>query len=119
MLVEPQLFDHAAQGLVTARVERAADQPAHQGERLVDRHGRVVAWNPAATRMFGYTLKDVLGQQLSALIIPAADRDARMIGAYKWTQDTPGGRQPHVIIVMSISRSRWSASWCCSRSRGG
>ena len=33
---------------------------------------------------------------------PTADRDARMIGAYKWTQDTPGGRQPHVMIVMSI-----------------
>ena len=33
---------------------------------------------------------------------PTADRDVRMIGAYKWTQDTPGGRQPHVMIVMSI-----------------
>ena len=42
----------------------------------IDRHGRVVAWNPAATTLFGFTLKEVLGQQLSALIIRPAERDA-------------------------------------------
>lgn len=52
----------------------------------IDRHGRVVAWNPAATTMFGYTLKEVLGQQLSALIIRPADRDAHQRGMARHQQ---------------------------------
>ncbi len=52
----------------------------------IDRHGRVVAWNPAATTMFGYTLKEVLGQQLSALIIRPAERDAHQRGMARHQQ---------------------------------
>ncbi|WP_119672307.1 PAS domain S-box protein [Deinococcus sp. RM] len=52
----------------------------------IDRHGRVVAWNPAATNMFGYTLKEVLGQQLSALIIRPAERDAHQRGMARHQQ---------------------------------
>ncbi|NTX98943.1 PAS domain S-box protein [Deinococcus sp. JMULE3] len=52
----------------------------------IDRHGRVVAWNPAATRIFGYSLKEVLGQQLSSLIIPHADRDAHQRGMARHQQ---------------------------------
>ncbi|MDR6217910.1 HD domain-containing phosphohydrolase [Deinococcus soli (ex Cha et al. 2016)] len=52
----------------------------------IDRHGRVVAWNLAATNMFGYTLKEVLGQQLSALIIRPAERDAHQRGMARHQQ---------------------------------
>ncbi|GGR93077.1 PAS domain S-box protein [Deinococcus sedimenti] len=52
----------------------------------MDRHGRIVAWNPAATRIFGYSLKDALGQQLASLIIPAADRDAHQRGMARHQQ---------------------------------
>lgn len=35
-----------------------------------DAHGLVVAWNPAAERVFGWTEEDVRGKSLSAFIIP-------------------------------------------------
>jgi putative two-component system response regulator len=42
----------------------------------MNQDGRVTEWNPAAERMFGWTPDEALGQDLSELVIPHAQRAA-------------------------------------------
>ena len=42
----------------------------------IDGEGTVLEFNPAAERMFGYRREDVIGEEMAALIIPDALRDA-------------------------------------------
>jgi diguanylate cyclase (GGDEF)-like protein/PAS domain S-box-containing protein len=46
----------------------------------VDRRGRVVEFNPAAERMFGYPHQDAIGRELAELIVPPEDREAHRRG---------------------------------------
>jgi PAS domain S-box-containing protein len=41
---------------------------------VIDRHGRVVEWNPAAETTFGYRRDEAQGRLLAELIIPAGER---------------------------------------------
>jgi len=44
---------------------------------VIDSDGRVQYWNPAAERMFGYTITEAVGQDLRTLLVPA-----RHVAAY-------------------------------------
>jgi diguanylate cyclase (GGDEF)-like protein/PAS domain S-box-containing protein/excisionase family DNA binding protein len=46
----------------------------------IDAYGRVLEFNPAAERMFGYAREDVLGADMAELIIPPAARRAHRDG---------------------------------------
>ncbi len=46
----------------------------------MDHEGRVVEWNPAAERMFGFTRADAVGRPLTELIIPPALRERHRAG---------------------------------------
>lgn len=48
----------------------------HHALVVADERGRVVEWNEAATLVFGYERTEVLGRQLSRLILPPARREA-------------------------------------------
>ena len=52
------------------------------GVIVSDATGRIVCWNAAATRIFGFTAQDALGQSLD-LIIPPAQRQRHWDGYYK------------------------------------
>jgi PAS domain S-box-containing protein len=41
---------------------------------LVDDEGKVAYWNPAAEKMFGYTLQEVLGKDINQLLVPPEAR---------------------------------------------
>ena len=43
---------------------------------MMDPLGRVSYWNPAAERIFGYSVSEALGQRLHYLIVPASDNAA-------------------------------------------
>jgi PAS domain S-box-containing protein len=43
---------------------------------VMDARGRIVDWNPAASRTFGYEREQALGQELAALVIPRPLRKA-------------------------------------------
>jgi PAS domain S-box-containing protein len=45
-----------------------------------DQHGRVLEFNPAAERTFGYRRADVLGRDMADLLIPAAVRERHRLG---------------------------------------
>jgi two-component system, LuxR family, sensor kinase FixL len=47
---------------------RAIVESAVDGIIVIDRHGRIEAFNPAAERLFGYTEQDVMGQNVDMLM---------------------------------------------------
>ncbi|HSF91568.1 MAG TPA: PAS domain S-box protein, partial [Paracoccaceae bacterium] len=44
-----------------------------------DATGRIVTWNPAAGKIFGYTAKEAIGQDLS-ILVPTEFREAHKAG---------------------------------------
>ena len=46
----------------------------------IDREGKIVEFNPAAERIFGYAREKVIGQEMAELIIPPSMRDAHHKG---------------------------------------
>jgi PAS domain S-box-containing protein len=56
---------------------------------LVDASGRVVEFNPAAERTFGYTREEVLGQELAELIVPPSlrERHSRAFARFALTHE--------------------------------
>jgi PAS domain S-box-containing protein len=62
---------HRIQALHTAAVEAALDSIV-----TVDPEGRVVNWNPAAERTFGYDREEATGQEVSELIVAPAEQRA-------------------------------------------
>ncbi len=46
----------------------------------IDAEGKVLEWNPAAERTFGYSAKEAVGQELAKLIIPPQYRDKHRQG---------------------------------------
>lgn len=56
----------------------------------MNQEGRVTEWNPAAERMFGFTRDEVLGEDLSELIIPSPLRNAHRRGLAHYLESGEG-----------------------------
>src|SRR3712207_2295304 len=52
----------------------------------IDRHGRIIAWNPAAERTFGRAAIDVLGRDMGEVIVPPALRDQHRAGLARYLE---------------------------------
>ena len=50
----------------------------------IDEDGRIIEFNPAAERTFGYTLAEVRGRELHELLIPPALRDVHVAGMKRY-----------------------------------
>jgi PAS domain S-box-containing protein len=50
----------------------------------IDHEGRILEFNPAAQRIFGYDRAEVLGKEMSGLIIPASFRERHRRGMEKY-----------------------------------
>ncbi len=59
---------------------------------LMDTHGRIFAWNPAAERIFGWTRQEVLGRELADHIIPPRLRERHRAGLAAFLETGSGGR---------------------------
>ncbi len=59
---------------------RAIIDNALDGVITIDHRGRIVAFNPAAERMFGYPCEELLGKQLDKWIVPHSLREAHQSG---------------------------------------
>ena len=53
---------------------------------LMDARGRVVEWNPAAERTFGYTREEALGSTVADLIVPPRLRESHWRGLARFLQ---------------------------------
>ena len=58
---------------------------------IIDRAGQLLAFNPAAERILGYTASEVLGQNVADLFIPARLRAAHENGVREYPEKGAGG----------------------------
>jgi len=56
----------------------------------IDHRGRVLDWNPAAERTFGYAAVEALGNEMASLIVPASLRDAHRRGFARFLETGEG-----------------------------
>ncbi|MBV9405348.1 MAG: PAS domain S-box protein, partial [Acidobacteriaceae bacterium] len=75
----------ASENLKTAILESALDCII-----TIDVESRVIEWNPAAERVFGYRRTDVIGRSLPELIIPPAFRPAHYDGMRRYVETGAG-----------------------------
>jgi PAS domain S-box-containing protein len=52
----------------------------------MDADGRVIGWNPAAERIFGYTPSEAVGRDMAELIVPPRLRDAHRRGLARYVE---------------------------------
>ncbi|MBA3748054.1 MAG: PAS domain S-box protein, partial [Solirubrobacterales bacterium] len=64
----------------SAQVDATVLRASLDGIISIDAHGRILEFNPAAERMFGYVRDDVIGAEMAELIIPEASREAHRRG---------------------------------------
>jgi PAS domain S-box-containing protein len=50
----------------------------------IDSHGKIIEFNPAAERAFGYAREEVVGKDVAEIIIPAAMRDSHHRGMKRY-----------------------------------
>ena len=88
----------------------------------MDADGRVVEFNPAAERVFGYTRAEAVGRELAELIIPPSLREAAPRGPAALFEDRrrPSPRTPNRDRVSALMAPKFSSSWQSPRfaSRG-
>jgi diguanylate cyclase (GGDEF)-like protein/PAS domain S-box-containing protein len=93
---------HVADAVTAAIVQTALDAIV-----MMDHHGRVVEFNPAAERIFGYSRADAVGRYLDELIIPPLLRSQHRAGLKRYLA---GGEatmlgEPLELIAMRSDRS--------------
>jgi len=57
---------------------------------MIDHEGRILKFNPAAERTFGYTREEALGREMAELIIPQEYRDAHRAALRRYLQTGNG-----------------------------
>jgi PAS domain S-box-containing protein len=70
----------------------------------IDHHGKVIEFNPAAERTFGYSREQVLGRDVALLIIPPRMRDAHTEGLLRYLQNREpilANRRVQVVAMRS------------------
>jgi diguanylate cyclase (GGDEF)-like protein/PAS domain S-box-containing protein len=81
---------------------RAVVESALDAIVTIDRQGRVLEFNPAAERIFGYTREEALGQEMASLIIPPHLRGAHRRGLARYLLTGEArvlGRRIEVVAV--------------------
>jgi PAS domain S-box-containing protein len=82
-----------------AAVDRHREREAHHAAALnlaldgvvsIDDRGRIIDFNPAAERMFGYRCAEVLGQDLADLLIPPSLRPLHRAGLRRFLESGEG-----------------------------
>ena len=70
----------------------------------MDAAGRVVEWNAAAERTFGYARDEALGREMAELIIPPALRDAHRAGLTRYLATGAGAVIGRRIEISGVRR---------------
>jgi PAS domain S-box-containing protein len=75
----------ARESRLTAMLEAALDAVV-----TMDAEGRVIGWNAAAERVFGYEANTAIGREMAELIVPPALRDAHRRGLARFVRTGRG-----------------------------
>ncbi len=68
----------------------------------MDADGKVIEFNPAAERTFGYTKAEVMGRPLAELIIPPALRDAHTAGLARYLVTAEGPLIGKLVAIIAV-----------------
>lgn len=78
----------------TSEIRKAAIlQTAIDAIIMIDYRGIIIEWNAAAERLFGYSHKEAIGQEMVALIVPPALRSQHTIGFARYLVT----EEPHIL----------------------
>jgi PAS domain S-box-containing protein len=96
----------------TAILESALD-----GIICIDHEGRIIEFNPAAERTFGYRREDVLGRELAEVLIPPSMREEHRRGLERYLSTSEGpildrriempavrGDGTHISVEFAVTR---------------
>ena len=68
----------------------------------IDSDNKVIEWNPAAERIFGYSRELAMGRDMAELIVPRANVEVRRKGLTRFLQSGRGRMLGHRIEVMAM-----------------
>jgi PAS domain S-box-containing protein len=68
----------------------------------IDSEGRVIEWNPAAERIFGYTRELALGRDMAELVVPRATTEPNRKGLARYLQNGRGRLLGHRTEMMAL-----------------
>ena len=83
---------------------RALANAAHDGVILMDDHGKVIFWSRAASRIFGYTPQETIGQELEFLIFPFRYHQAFKNGFENWRPNAEGKWEGETLEVAGLHK---------------
>jgi two-component system, sensor histidine kinase and response regulator len=84
---------------------RAITNSAQDAIIMMDDHGIVTFWNPAATKIFGHEASDILGKDIHTLLAPEADR-LKFIKAFPaFTKSGTGGIVNKTVEVNCLHKN--------------
>ena len=83
---------------------RAITSTAHDAIIMMDHQGLITYWNPAAERIFGFTLQEAIGQDLHKLITPSSYHEDAHAGLEKFQRDGQGNLLGKAIEVTAIRK---------------
>ncbi|MCG5535729.1 ATP-binding protein [Ectothiorhodospira mobilis] len=92
-------LDQPPQALVTAITSAARDAIV-----MMDAHGRIVFWNPAAESLLGYRAEEVLGRELHACMTPHGVSDAMRASLERFFHSGTGERVGRTVEVQARHR---------------
>jgi PAS domain S-box-containing protein len=102
MLTQIQEQNQALRGS-EARVRAVLDS-AISAVLVIDSSGRVIDWNARAESMFGWSLKEVIGQDLSKLVIPVRYREGYRTAIERFLASGDGPILNRVIEMSALRR---------------
>ncbi len=86
------------------RLQQVIDS-AYDAYIAIDHEGRVLGWNRSAEKMFGWSLPEVLGQELASLIVPEARREQHREGMRRYMASGFGNYLYKPVRVQALHRN--------------
>lgn len=68
----------------------------------IDQQGKIIEWNPAAERIFGYSRELALGRDMAELVIPASNTELHRRGLTRFLQTGRGRTMGNRVEVMAM-----------------
>ncbi len=92
-------------------------EKANEAVITIDNSGKIIFWNPAAEKIFGYTIEEAVGQKI-AMIVPGSLRQSHMDGMRRFvetgqskimgkTVEVPGLKKDGSEIPLELSLVSW------------
>ena len=72
---------------------RATIDSAIDGAISIDSSGKLIDFNPAAEKMFGWKKEEILGRSMAEILVPERQREAHQMGLARYVQT----RQSHIL----------------------